>query len=65
MGKSEGNATVWLDPKKTSPFEMYQYFFNIADADVESCLFKITFLSPEEISDVMEKHSKRPEDRIG
>ena len=48
LGKSEGNA-IWLDPVKTTPFDMYQYFLNIADADIESCLLKITFLSNEEI----------------
>jgi tyrosyl-tRNA synthetase len=46
LGKSEGNA-IWLDPKKTSPFDMYQYFLNITDADIENCLLKITFM-PEE-----------------
>jgi tyrosyl-tRNA synthetase len=48
LGKSEGNA-IWLDPKKTTPFDMYQYFLNIPDADIETCLLKITFLTPDEI----------------
>ena len=53
MGKSEGNATIWLDPSKTSPYEMYQYFFNIADEEIENCFLKITFLPIEEINEIM------------
>ncbi len=64
LGKSEGNA-IWLDPSKTSPFDMYRYFLNIADDDIENCLLKITFMPIEEIKEVLEKHAKRPEDRIG
>ncbi len=48
MGKTEKGA-VWLDPKKTSPFEFYQYWRNVADADVLKCIRMLTFLPIEEI----------------
>ncbi|MBQ4115790.1 MAG: tyrosine--tRNA ligase [Clostridia bacterium] len=53
MGKTAGNA-VWLDPNKTSPFEFYQYWRNVGDADVMKCIKMLTFLPLEEIED-MEK----------
>ena len=49
MGKTAGNA-VWLDPNKTSPFEFYQYWRNVDDADVIKCLRMLTFLPLEEIN---------------
>ena len=49
MGKTAGNA-VWLDPNKTSPFEFYQYWRNVADADVLKCIRMLTFLPIEEIN---------------
>lgn len=48
MGKT-ANGAVWLDPNKTSPFEFYQYWRNVADADVFKCMRMLTFLSLEEI----------------
>ena len=48
MGKTAGNA-VWLDPNKTSPFEFYQYWRNVADSDVLKCIRMLTFLPLEEI----------------
>ena len=51
MGKTAGNA-VWLDPNKTSPFEFYQYWRNVDDADVMKCLRMLTFLSLEELDDM-------------
>ncbi|OUP66598.1 tyrosine--tRNA ligase [Drancourtella sp. An177] len=53
MGKTQSGA-VWLDPEKTSPFEFYQYWRNIADADVLKCIRMLTFLPLEEI-DAMDK----------
>ena len=50
MGKTEGGA-VWLAPNKTSPFDFYQYWRNIADADVINCLKMLTFLPLEEIAE--------------
>ena len=48
MGKTAGNA-VWLDPKKTSPYDFFQYWRNVADADVLKCIRMLTFLPIEEI----------------
>ena len=48
MGKTQSGA-VWLDPKKTSPYEFYQYWRNVADADVLKCIRMLTFLPLEEI----------------
>ena len=53
MGKT-ANGAVWLDPKKTSPFDFYQYWRNVDDADVIKCLKLLTFLPIEEIK-AMEK----------
>ena len=53
MGKTMGGA-VWLDPDKTSPYDFYQYWRNVNDADVMNCLRKMTFLPLEEI-EKMEK----------
>ena len=53
MGKTAGNA-VWLDPNKTPPYEFYQYWRNVADADVLKCIRTLTFLPLEEI-DKMDK----------
>ena len=53
MGKTQSGA-VWLDPEKTSPFDFYQYWRNVADADVLKCLRMLTFLPLEEI-EAMEK----------
>ena len=49
MGKTQSGA-VWLDPEKTSPFEFYQYWRNVADADVLKCIRMLTFLPLEEIN---------------
>ena len=48
MGKTQSGA-VWLDPNKTSPFDFYQYWRNVADADVLKCIRMLTFLPMEEI----------------
>ncbi|MCH5280891.1 MAG: tyrosine--tRNA ligase [Lachnospiraceae bacterium] len=48
MGKTQKGA-VWLDPEKTSPYEFYQYWRNVADADVLKCIRMLTFLPMEEI----------------
>ena len=51
MGKTAGNA-VWLDPNKTSPFEFYQYWRNVGDADVLKCIRMLTFLPLEQIEEM-------------
>ena len=59
MGKTE-KAAVWLDPEKTSPYEFYQYWRNVGDADVIKCLKMLTFVPIEEIEE-MEKHMEGAE----
>ena len=51
MGKTAGNA-VWLDPNKTSPFDFYQYWRNVADADVLKCIRMLTFLPIKQIDEM-------------
>ncbi len=51
MGKT-ANGAVWLDPNKTTPFEFYQYWRNVSDADVMKCIRMLTFLSLEEIAEM-------------
>lgn len=51
MGKTQSGA-VWLDPNKTSPFDFYQYWRNVADADVLKCIRMLTFLSLEQIDEM-------------
>ena len=51
MGKTAGNA-VWLDPNKTSPFDFYQYWRNVGDADVLKCIRMLTFLPLEQIDEM-------------
>ncbi|MBO6145896.1 MAG: tyrosine--tRNA ligase [Bacilli bacterium] len=63
IGKSEGNA-LWLDKNKTSSYELYQYYINTPDEKVEEYLKVFTFLTKEEIEDVMKKHTEKPEERL-
>ena len=63
FGKSEGNA-LWLDEDKTSSYELYQYLINTDDSKVYEYLKVFTFLTPEEINNIMDEHSKTPEKRI-
>ncbi|MBQ6609195.1 MAG: tyrosine--tRNA ligase [Oscillospiraceae bacterium] len=51
MGKTAGNA-VWLDPNKTSPYDFYQYWRNVGDADVMKCIRMLTFLPLEQIDEM-------------
>lgn len=51
MGKTAGNA-VWLDPNKTSPYDFFQYWRNVADADVMKCIRMLTFLPLEKIQEM-------------
>ncbi len=62
LGKSYGNA-LWLDKSMTSSYELYQYILNFEDVMMEEYLKKFTFLSKEEIEDVMKKQEQKPEDR--
>lgn len=63
FGKSEGNA-LWLDKNKTSSYKLYQYLINTDDRKVEEYLKVFTFLSKDEIIDIVDKHNAAPELRI-
>lgn len=63
FGKSEGNA-LWLDINKTSSYEMYQYLINTDDSKVYEYLKVFTFLTPEEIDEIMVKQNENPHLRI-
>lgn len=58
MGKTEKGA-LWLDPEKTSPYEFYQYWRNIDDADVENCMKLLTFMPLDEIAAMCEHKDER------
>lgn len=62
FGKTNGKA-VWLDAKKTSPYEMYQFFINSEDSKVIDYLKFLTFLSKDEILELEKKHIEAPEKR--
>jgi len=64
FGKSEGNA-IWLDPKLTSPYAMYQFWLNTDDADVVDRLKVFTFLTRDEIEALGEAHAAEPFKREG
>ena len=61
MGKTAGNA-VWLDPNKTTPFDFYQYWRNVGDADVFKCLRMLTFLPLEQIEEIEKWDASRIND---
>ena len=58
MGKTAGNA-VWLDPNKTSPYDFYQYWRNVGDADVLKCIRMLTFLPLEQIDEMVHWEGSR------
>lgn len=59
FGKSEGNA-VWLDPEKTSPYQFYQFWLKVSDESVTDHLQRFTFLSSQEISEIMSELEENP-----
>ena len=63
FGKSEVNA-LWLDKNKTSSYELYQYLLNTDDAKVEEYLKVFTFLTPDDIVDVLNRHIAVPHERL-
>lgn len=63
FGKSEGNA-LWLNKDKTPSYDIYQYLINSSDTKVEEYLKVFTFLTKEEIEDLMAKHMEKPELRL-
>ena len=62
FGKT-AEGTVWLDSKRTLPYELHQYLINVDDRDVEKLLLQLTLVSVSEISELMLDHRKSPEDR--
>lgn len=62
FGKSAGNA-IWLDPNKTSPYSLYQFFIRTKDLEVQKLLKLFTFYSLGEIKDLMFKHKQHPDQR--
>ena len=62
FGKTEGNA-VWLDPKRTSPFQFYQFWLRLPDAGIETYLKMYTFMPLAEINMLMELHKRSPAER--
>ena len=62
MGKTAGNA-VWLDPNKTTPFEFFQYWRNVGDADVMKCIRMLTFIPIEEIEEIEKWDDSRINDK--
>lgn len=63
FGKSEGNA-IWLDADKTSPYEMYQFWLNVDDADAVKMLKIFTFLSLDEIDEIAVKFDEARHERL-
>lgn len=64
FGKSEGNA-VWLDSTKTSIFDFYQFWLNQADETLEEFFKYYTFVTPEELDQILTKHNENPGARYG
>ncbi|KAK2160620.1 hypothetical protein LSH36_129g03024 [Paralvinella palmiformis] len=62
LGKTAGNA-VWLNPSKTPPFELYQYFIRMPDSDMKKYLNLFTFFNDKVLSDILTKHNNKPENR--
>ncbi|MCG5433425.1 tyrosine--tRNA ligase [Mycobacterium sp. MYCO198283] len=63
FGKSTGGGNLWLDPELTSPYALYQYFINTADADVMRYLRWFTFLSAGELAELADATANRPHER--
>eukprot|EP00013_Stygamoeba_regulata_P009819 CAMPEP_0177669118 /NCGR_PEP_ID=MMETSP0447-20121125/23240_1 /TAXON_ID=0 /ORGANISM="Stygamoeba regulata, Strain BSH-02190019" /LENGTH=466 /DNA_ID=CAMNT_0019175903 /DNA_START=170 /DNA_END=1570 /DNA_ORIENTATION=+ len=64
IGKSSGNATVWLDSQLTSHFAFYQYFLNMSDTEALRFLPMLTFMPLPEVHALAEQHTARPEARL-
>ncbi|MBO2452855.1 tyrosine--tRNA ligase [Actinomadura barringtoniae] len=64
FGKTAGGETYWLDPDMTSPYALYQFWFNAGDQDVENYFKFFSFRSREEIEDLLKQGAERPAARI-
>ncbi len=60
FGKSEKGMNVWLDPRKTSPYQFYQFWINTADVDAEKYIKVFTFLDKQQIEQLIEEHKQAP-----
>jgi len=63
FGKTE-KGNIWLDPKRTSPYEFYQFWLNSSDEDAEKYTKIFTVISPEEIDNLIAEHKKAPHERL-
>lgn len=63
FGKTEGGESVWLDPKLTSPYKFYQYWFNVTDEDAPRLLRIFTLMSQNEILNLEQEHKQAPHER--
>ena len=63
FGKSEG-GNIWLDPDKTSPYKFYQFWLNVSDEDCDKLIKTFTFLSQEEIENLLKEHNEAPHMRL-
>lgn len=64
FGKSESGENYWLDAKKTSPYQFYQFWLNTTDIDAEKYIKIYTFLPKEEIENLISEHQKAPHERL-
>lgn len=64
-GKTAGGETIWLSPEKMSPYRFYQAWISVDDSEVRKLLLQLTFLSPDEIDDLVAEHDQHPENRLG
>lgn len=65
MGKTSTGSRVWLDPEMTSPYALYQYLLNVADADVEKFLKIFSWRPLDEIQAIATEHAEAPQKRVG
>eukprot|EP01126_Amoeba_proteus_P032065 TRINITY_DN3135_c0_g1_i1.p1 TRINITY_DN3135_c0_g1~~TRINITY_DN3135_c0_g1_i1.p1 ORF type:complete len:223 (-),score=51.75 TRINITY_DN3135_c0_g1_i1:75-743(-) len=65
IGKSVSNGHIWLDPKRTSVYDFYQFWFNIADGDLSKMLKAFSFYELSQIDEIVSEHNLRPEKRCG
>lgn len=65
MGKTSAGEAVWLDPERTSPYAMYQYWLNTSDDDVERFLKIFSWKSLDEIAEIVAEHAEAPHKRVG
>jgi tyrosyl-tRNA synthetase len=63
FGKTDDGA-VWLDPARTLPYELHQYFVNVDDQDVERFLLQLTLVAVDDVAAVMAEHASAPEQRL-